>query len=70
MAVVTKNNIFSINLFGVLNTCLVFCKMSFICMQTSWIYSIKILTTIGKTRQGYKITEKNQVNDRYAVDIL
>lgn len=43
-------------------------------MQTSWIYSIKILTTIGKTRQGYKITEKNRnrkkVNDRYAVDIL
>lgn len=50
MVVVTENNTFSINLFGLLNTSAVFFKESFIRMQTLRKYSKKNLTSIGKTR--------------------
>jgi len=49
MADVTENNTFSINLFGMLNTCAVFFKESVIRMQILRKYSKTNLTSIGKT---------------------
>lgn len=50
MTDVTENNHFSINLFGILNTCSTFFKKSFIRMQTLRKYSTKKLTSIGKRK--------------------
>jgi len=65
MTDVTENNHFSINLFGILNTCSTFFKESFIRMQTLRNYSTKKLTSIGKTRWWSKDTALTKIFGLY-----